>query len=230
MRPIHFRTMTAGVLTFLAFVGGAAAQQPTTRVLPALQVRQLMVSQQPADHVKLRAHFEALSAKYAAEADRHTAFARAAAGIPRGSGAGASAHHNRLAANANESATIVRELATHHGRLGAGVASTAPRNSEQFEKGAGAPVTPTEKQMLDLAAKAQTPSEHGLLSEYYATLAARYTTDVGDHRAMAQAYRGQNRPNQSAIAHCDRLVHLSEASAKESQALATEHKQMATGR
>ena len=230
MRPIHFRTISAGVLAVFAFAAGAAAQQPTSDILAAPQVRELMASQQPGDHAKLRAHFEALSAKYTTEADRHTAFARASAGIPRGSGGAASAHHNRLAANAKESATLVRELATHHGQLGAGVASTAPRNSDKFEKGAGAPATPTDKQMLDLAAKAQTPSEHGMLSEYYTTLVARYTADARDHRAMAQGYRGQNRVNQSAVAHCDRLVQLSDESAKEAQSLAAEHKQMATGR
>lgn len=229
MRTLYIRTLALGALTVVAFAGSVGAQQPAPQVLPAPQVRELMASQQPADHAKLRAHFEALSAQYAAEADRHTAFARASAGIPRG-GASASAHHNRLAANAKESATIVRELATHHGQLGAGVASTAPRNSEKFEKGAGAPARATEQQMLALAAKAQTPSEHGLLSEYYTTLAARYTADARDHRAMAQAYNGQNRVNTSAVAHCDRLVQLSNESAKEAQALAADHKQMATGR
>ena len=230
MRPIHFRTMSAGVLALFALVGGAAAQQPAPEVLPAPQVRELMGSAQPADHAKLRAHFEALSARYAAETNRHKAFARAYAGNPRGSGTGATMHHNRLADLANESATVTRELATHHIQLGAGVASTAPKGGERFERGEGAPATPTEKQMLALAAKAQTASEHGLLSEYYTTLAARYTADARDHRAMAQAYRVQNRPNQSAIAHCDRLVQLSDESAKETQALAADHKKMATGR
>jgi hypothetical protein len=207
------------------------AQQPAAPgLLTAPHVRELMASQQPADHATLRAHFEALSAKYAAEARTHTAFETASAAIPRGVGAGASAHHKRLATIATESATVTRELATHHGQLGAGVTSTAPRNSERFEKGAGAPAHPTEKQMLALAAKAQAPSEHGLLSEYYTTLAARYTADAKDHRAMAAAYRGQNRANPSAIAHCDRLVQLSDESAKETQALAADHKQMATGR
>jgi hypothetical protein len=230
MRAIQIRSLSFVALAFLMFTGSATAQQPTPEILPAPQVRQLMASQQPADHAKLRAHFQALSAKYAAEARTHTAFERAAAGIPRGSGAGASAHHKRLAAIATESATVTGELATHHGQLGAGVASTVPPNSERFEQGAGAPATPTEKQMLALAAKAQTPSEHGLLSEYYTTLATRYAADAKDHRAMAQAYRGQNRVNQSAVAHCDRLVQLSDDSAKETQALAAEHKQMATGR
>jgi hypothetical protein len=214
----------------LVLAASAAAQQRAPEVLPAPQVRQLMAGQQPADHATLGAHFQALSAKYAAEAKTHAAFERASAGIPRGAGAGASAHHKRLAAIASESATVTSELATHHGQLAAGVASTAPRNSERFEQGGGAPAIPTERQMLTLAAKAQTPSEHGLLSEYYTTLAAGYAADAKDHRAMAQAYRGQNRVNQSAAVHCDRLVQLSDESAKEAQALASEHKQTAVGR
>jgi hypothetical protein len=230
MKPIHYPTLSAGVLAVFTLVGTAVAQQQPPELLPAPQVRQLMASQQPADHLKLRAHFEALSAKYAAEAERHTAFARASAGIPRVGGASASNHHNRLAANAKESATVTRELATHHAQLAAGSASTAPRGGERFEKGAGAPDTPTEKQMLTLAAKAQTPSEHGLLAEYYTTLAARYEGDVKEHRAMAQAYRSLPRSNLSAVDHCDRLVKLSDESGKEARALAAEHKQMATGR
>jgi hypothetical protein len=230
MRAIHLRTISAGVLAVFALVGGATAQQPAPEVLAAPQVRELLKGQQPGDHAKLRAHFEALAARYAAEARTHTAFERAAAGAPRGAGAAAGAHHKRLAALATESATVTRELATHHGQLGAGLASTAPTGGERFEQGAGAPATPTEKQMLALAAKAQTPSEHGLLSEYYTALAARHAADAKEHRAMAGAYQGQNRVNASAVAHCNRLVQLSEGSAREAGALAAEHKQMATGR
>ena len=231
MRLHQIRTIIPAAAVVLGAAAVVAAQQANASgLLAAPQVRELLTSQQPADHARLKAHFEALSAKYTADASRHSAFARGSAGIPRGSGAAASAHHTRLAANAKESATIVRELATHHGQLGAGAASTAPPDSERFEKGAGAPATPTETQLLELAAKAQTPSEHARLSEYYTTLAARYTTDARDHRTMALAYRGTSRPNQSTIAHCDRLVQLSEESAKETQALAAEHKQMATGR
>jgi hypothetical protein len=230
MKPVHSLTLSTGVLAVFTLASIGAAQQQAPELLPAPQVRQLMASQQPADHLKLRAHFEALSVKYATEAERHTAFARASAGIPRGVGTSASNHHNRLAANAKESATITQELATHHVQLAAGAASTAPRGGERFEKGAGAPETPTEKQMLALAAKAQTPSEHGLLAEYYTTLAARYDSDVKEHRAMAQAYRSLSRSNLSAVDHCDRLVKLSDESGKEARALAAEHKQMATGR
>jgi hypothetical protein len=231
MNLISIRTIAPAVIAFWGVAAIVVAQQPAAPgLLAAPQVHELMASSQPADHAKLRAHFEALSATYTADAARHIAFERASAGIPRGSGASAGAHHKRLAAIAKESATITRELATHHGQPAGGVASTAPRKGEQFEHGAGAPATPSEKQMLELAAKAQTPSEHGLLGEYYTTLAGRYAADAKGHRAMAQAYRGLNRSNYSAADHCDRLVQRSDESAKETQALATEHKQMASGR
>jgi len=229
MRTILFRTIPAGLLGVFGFVAAVTAQQAAPAPLTATQVRQLVAGQQPADHARLRAHFEALSARYAAEANTHTAFQRAATGIPRG-GEAAAAHHKRLAEIANDSATVTRELATHHGQLGAGNTSSAPKGGERFERGAGAPAIPSEQQMLVLAARAQRPSEHGQLSEYYSTLAARYTADARDHRTMAAAYRGHNRVNQGAVTHCDRLVQLSDDSAKEASALAAEHKQLATGR
>lgn len=229
LRWIH-TTIPAVVAVFGVAAGVSARQANAPGLLAAPQVRELVTSQRPDDHARLKAHFEALAAKYTADANRHAAFASATANIPRGIGASASVHHTRLAANATESAKVVRELAAHHGLLGTGVASTAPRGSERFEQGAGAPPTPTEKEMLELAARAQTPREHEQLSEYYTTLAARYTSDAKDHRAMAQTYRSQNRVNQSAVADCERLVQLSEKSAKETEALATEHRQKAAGR
>ena len=229
MKPNHFRTVALGVVTLFAIVGRGAAQQ-SAQILPAPQVRELMASQQPGDHARLWRHFETLSARYAADANRHLAFARASAAVPRGAGAAASAHHTRLAASAKEAASIVGELGIHHRHLAAGVLSTAPQHAERFEKGAGAPATPSEQQLLELAAKARTPNEHGLLTEYYTMLAARYTADAQAHRAMAQGYRGLSRPDQSAIGHCDRLVQLFDGAASESQALATEHRQLAGSR
>jgi hypothetical protein len=228
MNTNYLRRLPVVAFAALTLAGTATAQQPD--ILAAPQVRELMAGQQPADHAKLRGHFEALAAKYAADANRHTAFAQASAGVPRGAGASAGAHHTRLAANANESAKTLRELAVHHGQIGAGATSTAPRNGERFEKGAGAPATPTEKQLLQLASKAQMPTEHGQLAEYYSTLLARFAADARDHKAMAQAYQGQNRPNTSAVAHCERLVALANDSLKETQALVDEHKKLATGR
>lgn len=219
-------------LLALAFgVGGTVtAQQPgASDLLTSTQVRQLIASAQPADHARLRAHFEALSARYTADATRHTAMARSAGGNPnRRSGGDPAGHHNRLAALAKDSAAIAKELATHHGQLAAGAASTAPRDSARFETGAGALAVPSEKQLLALAAKASTPAEHGELVEYYESLAKQYSTDATDHSAMAAAYRG-TKSGTSMASHCDRLVQIARQEAKEATALAAEHRQSATG-
>jgi hypothetical protein len=225
------KTFTASLfVAVLAFAAVAAvAAEPSSDLLTANQVRQLISSAQPADHARLRAHFEALSAKYTADAARHTAMARSAGGNPtRRSGGDPAGHHNRLAALAKDSAGITRELATHHGQLAAGSASTAPRDSARFEKGGGAPTVPSEKQLLDLAAKANTPAEHGELVEYYESLVKQYSTDATDHSAMAASYRG-TKSGTSMASHCDRLVEIARQEVKETTALAADHKQSATG-
>lgn len=227
------KTFTASLFVAVLALGAVAAiaAQPagSSDLLTATQVRQLIGSAQPADHARLRAHFETLSAKYTADAARHTAMARSAGGNPnRRSGGDPAGHHNRLAALAKDSATITKELATHHGQLAAGAASTAPRDSARFEKGAGAPAVPTEKQLLDLAAKARTPAEHGELVEYYESLVKQYAADAADHSAMAAAYRG-TKSGTSMASHCDRLVQIARQEVKEATALAAEHKQSATG-
>ena len=221
------RTIRIGVSTGLLALFTLMAH-PVAQVLSSAEVHKLMESKQPGDHTKLQAHFAALSARYTADANRHKAFARAAAAAPRG-GAAASKHHDKLAELASESAKVTGELATHHGTLAAGKPSTAPKGGEKFEAGAGAPATPSEKHLLELAAKAATPAEHGELREYYTKVAAQYAADAKEHRAMAQMYRGLGRTNESAAAHCDRLVKLGEDSAAEARALASEHQRLATG-
>jgi hypothetical protein len=224
------KTFTASLfVAVLAFGAAAAAQQAgSADLLTASQVQQLIASAQPADHARLRGHFEALSARYTADAARHTAMARSAGNPNRQSGGDPAGHHNRLAALAKDSAGITRELATHHGQLAAGAASTAPRDGARFEKGAGAPAVPSEKQLLDLAAKASTPAEHGELVEYYESLVKQYSTDATDHSAMAAAYRG-TKSGASMASHCDRLVQIARQEVKEATALAADHKQLATG-
>ena len=152
-----------------------------------------------------------------------------AAGNPnRRAGGDPAGHHNKLATLAKESAGITRELASHHGTLATGAASTAPSGGARFEQGAGAPSVPSEKQLLELAAKAQTPAEHGELAEYYQTLVKQYSTDATDHSAMAAAYRG-TKSGTSMASHCDRLVQIARQEVKEATALAGDHKQLATG-
>jgi hypothetical protein len=225
MRTIHFRALSIGALVVFTFGSAAAAQTPSSGILNAVEVRQLVARAEPGDHARLSAHFAALAARYTAEAKRHTSMAQSSAGNPsRNLATGMGAHCKRLAELNSESASTVRELATYHQKLAAGVPSTPPREGARFEGGAGAP-EPTKQDLSALAAKASTPADHRALEEYFLTLAKRYTADAEEHLAMAQAYRG-TRIAQAAV-HCDRLVAVSRDSAKEAAEAAAMHKQLA---
>lgn len=218
---IVMRTMLVSSAVAVAVLASAA--DPAAQILTSAEVHRAMETREPADHSKLRAHFAALSARYAADANRHVTFARSAAGAARGAGVAAARHHERLAALATESATVTAELAMHHQALAAGLASTAPLGGEAFEAGAGAPAIPSERRLLQLAARAERPSEHGELREYYLMLATQADADAKEHRAMARMYRVQSRANEPAAAQCDRLARLDARSASEARALAREH-------
>jgi hypothetical protein len=135
-----------------------------------------------------------------------------------------SVHCKRLADLNTQSATTVRELAVYHEKQSTGAAATPPRDGARFEGGAGAP-EPTEKELNALAAKANTPAEHRALEEYFLTLAKRYTTEVNEHVALAQTYRG-TRIAQAAVHH-DRLAGLARDAVKEASEAAAMHKQLA---
>jgi hypothetical protein len=226
MRTIHFRALTIGALSLFTFMGGvASAQNRSTAVLNALEVRQLVARAEPVDHARLSAHFAALGDRYTAEAKRHTSMSQSFIGNPsRNLGTGMSVHCKRLADLNTQSATTARELAAFHGKLTTGAASTPPLDGARFQSGAGAPA-PTDQELNALAAKAGTPADHRTLEEYFLTLAKRYTADADEHVAMAQTYRG-TRIAQAAV-HCDRLVALSRDEAKEATEAAAMHKQLA---
>jgi hypothetical protein len=215
------RTILVSSAAALAVIAFAAA--PAAQILTIDEVQRAMAAQEPAAHSKLRAHFTALSARYAADAQRHLTFARSAAGAARGAGVAAARHHERMAELAKEAATLTAELAMHHQTLAAGLPSTAPLGGEAFEAGAGAPDIPSERRLLQLAARAERPSEHGELREYYLRLAAQAEANAKEHRAMAKMYRVQSRVNEPAAAQCDRLAKLDDRSASEARALAREH-------
>jgi hypothetical protein len=185
---------------------------------------------EPADHARLSAHFRALAERYAGEAQQHVAMAQAyGAGTGRRLSRNPGAHCDRLAELAKRSAETVRELAAHHERLSAGLASKAPRNSAPFHAGEGA-LAPTEGQLTRLAAQASTASDHRALAEYFLAMANRYSTEATEHVAMARAYRASaNRRTGSGdpAAHCDRLVADLREAAKEANGAAAEHKERA---
>ena len=226
MRGLQIRSLSLPALALLVFSGNTFAQDKSPALLSTLDVRRLVAHAEPNDHARLSGHFTALAERYTAEAKRHTSMSRDTVGNPnRNLTTGLSAHCTRLAELNTQSVAAVRELATYHQTLAAGAAATAPTAGARFDEGAGAPA-PTDQQLSALAATASTPDDHRSLEDYFLGLATRYTADVKDHVAMAQAYRGTRLAGASV--HCDRLVELSRDSAKQATEAAAVHKQLAT--
>ena len=225
MRTIRLHTFSIGALALLAFAGVSAAQTRPSAVLNAAEVQQLITRSEPGDHARLTAHFSALAERYAADARRHTAMAKAVSANPnRQTATGSSARYTHLADLNLQSATTLRELAAHHEALAAGKPSVVPPGAARFEGGAGAPA-PTTEELTALAARASTPADHRGLEEYFLTLAKRHTADANDHAMMARTYRGTRIAQ--AAAHCDHMVALLRDSAKEATAAAELHKNLA---
>ena len=189
MKTIIWHAVAVGVLALGVGAGNAVAQTAGSPVLNTVELRKLVTSTDPADNARLSAHFTALSERYAAEAKRHGAIAQGVVGTRTQAASIAAADQYRRLAQLNaEAAEALRELAGHHEKLAAGVASRAPRQGAAFQRGAGAP-EPTDAELRALAEKARTPSEHRSLAEYFSRLASRYDQDAADHAAMAQSYR-----------------------------------------
>ena len=229
MRTISIRVIAGAALALAALANIADAQTPSP-ILNALEVQKLVASTDPADNARLSAHFSALADYYAHEATRHNAMAEAFVGAPtRRTPTNAAADHcKRLASLNKQSADTLRELAAYHDKRAAGATATAPKGAARFQAGAGAP-EPADDELSALAARANTPADHHALEEYFQGAAKHYREAVNEHTSMAQAYRG-TRIAQAAV-HCDRLVSLSKDEAKEAEAAAEMHKQLAkTGR
>lgn len=218
-------------LALVAIATGAAAQDRTA-LLTSVEVKVLAARAQPNDHARLRDHFAALADKYALDARRHMAMAQVLTGNPNHPPAvSPGVHHVRLADAATQSATTLRELSEHHGRLAAGQTSQVPVNSARFENGDGAP-SPSGAQLRELSASARTAAEHQVLEEYFTGLAEKYTRDAQRHDAMARGYRGHANDRTGSFAtwavHCDRLAKSSRESANTARAAAAEHRQPPT--
>jgi hypothetical protein len=222
---VHLRTFVIAALAVVTAAGTSAAQEKSTRLLNSLEVRQLVARGEPDDNARLAAHFYALADQYVAEAARHQSMAQSAVGNPsRNLASGMSAHCKRLAElNTQESATL-RELAAYHNKLAGGESATPPPNTARFHSGAGAPA-PTDKQLAELAAKARTPADHHALEEYFRTLAGRYAADAKEHDAFGASLKG-TRIEQAAPIY-SHLAELSRDAAKEANAAADMHKQLA---
>ena len=225
MTTFTLRPLAIGTLALLAFTGNGMSQTPAP-ILNTFEVQKLVASSEPADNAKLSAHFTALAERYTAEAARHAVMAQSYGGNPNHSTGGSmSVHCKRLAELDAQSAATLRQLASHHDSLAAGIASAVPAGGSRFQGGAGAS-EPTEAGLKALAARAVIPADHRALQEYFLTAARRYTADAKEHVAIAQSYRG-TRIAQAAD-YCDRLVANARAAAKEATAAAEMHAQLAT--
>ncbi len=224
MATFPFRPLATGTLAILMFAGTAAAQV-TSPVRSTVEVQKLVASGEPDDNATLSAHFAALADRYAGEAKRHESMAKSFAGSPnRNTGAGMSVHCLKLAELNSQSATTLRELATHHKKLAGGMPSAPPRDGARFQGGAGA-ARPTDQDLNSWAARANTPADHRALAEYFQTLAKRYTAEAAAHVEIARSYRGTKIAQ--AAAHCDRIVVNARESAKEATSAAEMHLQLA---
>jgi hypothetical protein len=99
----------------------AAQARKSTDLLSSKQVKELVATAKtPADHLKLSKHFNALAAKYEAEAAEHAEEAQAYHKNPtfmeskNPSGPGTVAHCDRFADLTRQAAKEARELATAH--------------------------------------------------------------------------------------------------------------------
>ena len=225
MRTVRIRSLAIAAIAAIAFAGTVAAQEASTGILNSLEVRQLVARGDAKDNARLSAHFSALAEQYTAEAKRHTSMSQGFVGNPsRNLSSGMSAHCKRLADLNTQEAATLRELAAYHDKLAGGETATPPAGAARFHSGAGAP-EPTKTDLAALAAKASTPADHRALEEYFRTLAARYAADAEAHNAFALALRG-TRIEQASVLHIH-LADLSRDAAKEANAAADMHKQLA---
>jgi hypothetical protein len=225
MRNITIRTVVAACALSLLAGGAALAQDQPSPVLNALELRQLVDRAEPADHARLSAHFGALAERYATDAKQHDRMAQASSGqAAKSSNAGLVAHCRSLAKFNRELENAARALVTFHTARAAGASVAAPTKTRGLESGTGAS-KPKDDELAEFAAKAAQTNDHRALSDYFTTLAARYSADADRHQAMSASY-GTNSRLAGMVPHCDRLAKAARGAAKEAQVAASMHKQL----
>ena len=225
MKTVSRLFIAAGILVLAAVAG---AQTPTA-IVNALDVKHLVAAGTPEAHHALARHFSAIAGKYAADADRDSAFARAFIGNPnRTFGMGAGAQYARVAKIASEWSAAARDVARYHEALAQGRSATAPARLAFFNSGGGAPI-PTAVELQALAASARTAAEHHDLEEYYLNVARSKEAWADKHLAIAQGLRANpnRRGMNNAAAHCDRIALEAHAAAKEARGNAAIQHQLA---
>jgi hypothetical protein len=191
-----------------------------------LELRQLVDRAEPADHARLSAHFGALAERYATDAKQHERMAQASTGqAGKSSNAGLAAHCKSLAKADRELEEGARALAAFHKDRAAGASVAAPANTRGLESGTGA-AKPKADELAEFATNAAKTNDHRALSDYFTTLAARYSADADSHQAMSAWYGSPNSRLAGMVPHCDRLAKTARGAAKEAQMAASMHKEL----
>jgi hypothetical protein len=213
----------------LGAIAASSAVAATPATLNILEVRSLAARANPDDHARLRDHFAALAETYHRDAARDKARATSLIGNPNRQSHGApAAHFERLAEQSRRIALALTELASHHGRLAAGYASTQPADAAKFLGGFGARV-PTAAEVREHASRGR--AAHLELEEYFSEVAAGHHAIVERHRAMARAYRvtaNRRTPAWDPATQCDRFVHEARKAEQDAMSRARMHRQLAT--
>jgi hypothetical protein len=92
------------------------------------------------------------------------------------------------------------------------------------------PVKLTRKQLNDLIKNAKEPADHEKLAAYYRQEAARLKQEAQEHETAAKMYGASGMTKSSvpnAAPHCDAWAKLDTEAAKEAEALASMHEEMA---
>src|SRR5262245_62352302 len=123
------KTIALSLATLAALAGIASAQTEPFALLNTLEVRQLVVSAEPADHIRLSMHFSALSSEYSAEAARHREMSCALGANPNRWSTGMASYCAHLADRYAHAAAVAFEVAAHHFSLAEGFSSFVPLES-----------------------------------------------------------------------------------------------------
>ena len=229
MRTFFVRALSVAALAALSFTPLVVAQGQAPAPLSETQVQELIARGQPADHARLRAHFNELAEQSAAEAKRHASMQQSFAGNTKLAHMATSmaAHCKRLMDLNQASAATLRELATEHGTLAAGAVYEPPQGGTRPQVDRG---VPSDKELADLAANATSAADHRKLEQYFVALANRYDRDAANHVAYAKSWRATTKvpTAQTIAAHCDRLASQFREAEKEARAAAEMHKDMAS--
>ena len=164
MRTFFVRALSVAALVALSFPPDVAAQGQSPAPLSEAQVQELISRGQPADHARLRAHFNELAEQSAAEAKRHASMQQSFAGNTKLAHMATSmaAHCKRLQDLNQTAAATLRELATEHGTLAAGAVYEPPQGGTrpQVDKG-----VPSDNELANLAANATSAADHRKLEQ-----------------------------------------------------------------